>query len=62
MSKSEEGKAITSNLLRKARAEVKALKSQINNLQKEAILMKEGGQKGSMFQKLLDEKEKEIRL
>ena len=48
LSKSEESKAKTSNILRKSRVEIKALKSQINSLQKEAIQMEGGGQKGSM--------------
>ena len=60
LSKLEEGKARTSNLLRKMREEVNALKAQINSLEKESILMEEGGQKGSMVQKLLDDKDKEI--
>ena len=37
MSKLEESKEKTSNLLRKAKVENKALKAQINNLQKEAM-------------------------
>ena len=40
--------------------EIKALKAQINNLQKEAIQMEGVGQKESVVQKLLDDKDKEI--
>ena len=43
LSKSKESKAKTSNLLRKLRVEMKALKAQINSLQKEAIQMEGGG-------------------
>ena len=39
LSKSEESKDKTSNLLRNLRVEIKELKAQINNLQKEAIQM-----------------------
>ena len=60
LSKSEESKAKNSNLLRKSRVEIKALKAQINSLQKEAIQMEEGGQKGSVVHKFLDDKDKEI--
>ena len=60
MSKLEENRVKTSNLLRKARVENKALKSQINNLQKEAMQIEGLAQKGSLAQKLLDDKEKEI--
>ena len=49
-----------SNLLRNSKEEIKALKAQINNLQKEAIQMEGAGQKGSVVQKLLDDKDKEI--
>ena len=60
LSKLEESKAKNSNLLRKLRVEIKALKAQINNLQKEAIQMEGARQKGSVVQKLLDDKDKEI--
>ena len=60
LSKSEESKVRTSNLLRMLKVEIKALKSQINNLQKEAIQMEGARQKGSVVQKLLDDKDKEI--
>ena len=43
LSKSVKSKAKTSNLLRKLRVEIKALKAQINSLQKEAIQMEGGG-------------------
>ena len=48
MSKLEENRAKTSNLLRKARVENKALKSQISSLQKEAIQIDGSMQKGSL--------------
>ena len=48
LSKSEEIRAKTSNILRKSRVEIKALKAQIKSLQKEAIQMEGGGQKGSV--------------
>ena len=51
LSKSKESKAKTSNLLRKSRVEIKALKAQINNLQKEAIQMEGSMQGGSLVQK-----------
>ena len=60
LSKSEKIKVRTSNLLIKLKVEIKSLKSQINNLQKEAIQMEGAGQKGSVVQKLLDDKDKEI--
>ena len=60
MSKMEESKEKTSNLLRKVRVENKALKAQINNLQKEAMQIEGFAQKGSLAHKLLDDKEKEI--
>ena len=41
LSKSEESKEKTLNLLRKSRVDIKALKAQTNNLQKEAIQMEE---------------------
>ena len=41
--KSEESKARTSNLLRKSKVEIKALKAQIKNLQKESIQMEGAG-------------------
>ena len=46
LSKLEESKARTSNLLWKSKLEIKALKSQINNLQKEDIQWRELGRKG----------------
>ena len=60
MSKLEESKVKTSNILRKTRVENKALKSQINSLQKEAMQIEGSMQKGSLTQKLLDDREKEI--
>ena len=48
------------NLLRKVRVENKALKTQINSLQNEAMEMEGPSHKGSLAQKLLDDKEKEI--
>ena len=60
LSMSEESKAKTSNLLRKSRVEIKALKSQLNKLQKEAIGMEGYTQKGSLVQKMLDDRDKEI--
>ena len=59
-SKSEERKAKTSNILRKAIVENKALKSQINGLQKEAMKIDGSAQKGSLAQKLLEDRDKEI--
>ena len=60
MSKLEESKVKTSNLLRKVRVENKALKTQINNLQNEAMQIEGPAHKGILAQKLLDDKEKEI--
>ena len=60
MSKMEESKEKNSNLLRKVRVENKALKSQINSLQKEAMQIEGSVQKGSLTLKLLDDREKEI--
>ena len=60
MSKLEERKEKNSNLLRKARVENKALKAQINSLQKEAMQIEGSAQKGSLTQKLIDDREKEI--
>ena len=60
MSKMEESKEKTSNLLRKVRVENKTLKAQINSFQKEAMQIEGSAQKGSLAQKLLDDKEKEI--
>ena len=60
LSKSEESKAKTSNLLRKSIVEIKSLQSQINILQKEAIKMEGSTQKGSLVQKMLDDRDKEI--
>ena len=60
MSKMEESKAKNLNLLRKVRVENKALKAQIKNLQKEAMQIVGPTQKGSLAQKLLDDKQKEI--
>ena len=60
MSKLEESKAKTLNILRKVRVENKALKAQINNLQNEAMQIEGPAQKGILAQKLLDDKEKEI--
>ena len=48
LSKSEESKAMTSNILRNSKVEIKALKAQINNLQKEAIQVEGAGKKGSV--------------
>ena len=62
MSKLEENRVKTSNLLRKERVENKELKAQMNNLQKEAMQIEGFAQKGSLAQKLLDEKEKEIQI
>ena len=60
ISKLEESKAKTLNLLRKVRVENKALKSQINNLQSEAMQIEGPSHKGVLAQKLVDDKEKEI--
>ena len=60
LSKSEESKVKTSNILRKSRVDIKALKAQLNNLQKEAIQMEGSTQKGSLVQKMLDDRDKEI--
>ena len=60
MSKLEENREKTSNLLRKVRVENKVLKSQINNLQKESMQIEGPTHKGSLALKLLDDKEKEI--
>ena len=60
MSKMEESREKNSNPLRKERVENKALKSKINNLQKEALQIEGPAQKGIFAQKLLDDKEKEI--
>ena len=60
LAKSKDNKVNNSNLLRNSRVEIKALKAQINNLQKEAIQMEGAGKKGSVVQKLLDDKDKEI--
>ena len=46
MSKLEENRATNSNLLRKERVENKALKAQINNLQKESMQIEGFAQKG----------------
>ena len=59
-SKSEESKEKNSNLLRKSRVEIKALKVQLNNLQKEDIQMERSTQKGSLVQKMIDDRDKEI--
>ena len=48
LSKSKESKAKTYDLLRKSRVEIKALKAQLNNLQKEAIQMEGSTQEGSL--------------
>ena len=42
------------------RVENKALKTQINSLQNEAMQMEGSAHKGSLVQKLLNDKEKEI--
>ena len=60
MSKLEESKAETLNLLRKVRVENKALKTQINNLQNETVQIEGPTHKGILAQKLLNDKEKEI--
>ena len=60
MSKLEESKEKTLNLLRKVRVENKALKTQINNLQNEAMQIEGPAHKGILAQKLLYDKEKEI--
>ena len=60
VSKLEESKEKTLNLLRKMRVENKALKTQINSLQNEAMQMEGLAHKGSLAHKLLDDKEKEI--
>ena len=60
MSKLEESKAKTLNLLRKVRVEKKALKAQINNLQSESMQIEIPVHKGVLAQKLLNDKEKEI--
>ena len=61
MSKLEESKTKTLNLLRKVRVENKALKAQINNLQNEAMQIEGPAHiKGFLAQKLLDDKETEI--
>ena len=60
MSRLEESKEKTLNLLRKVRVENKALKAQINNLQSEAMQIEGPAHKGILAQKLLDDKEKEI--
>ena len=60
MSKLEENREKTSNLLRKARVENTTLKSQVNKLRKEAMQIEGPTQKGSLASELLDDKEKEI--
>ena len=60
MSKLEESKTKTLNLLRKVRVENKALKVQINNFQNETIQIEGPTSKGVLAQKLLSNKEKEI--
>ena len=60
MSKLEESKTKTLNILRKVRVENKALKAQINNLQNEVVQIEGPAHKGVLAQKLLDDKEKEI--
>ena len=60
MSKLEESKTKTLNLLRKVRVENKSLKAQINNLQNEAMQIEGPAHKGVLAHKLLDDKEKEI--
>ena len=60
MSKLEESKEKTLNLLRKVRVENRALKAQINSLQNEAMQLEGPTHKGSLAQKVLDDKEKEI--
>ena len=60
VSKPEESKEKNLNLLTKVRVENKALKTQINSLQNEAMQMEGQTHKGSLAQKLLNDKEKEI--
>ena len=60
MSKLEESKAKTLDILRKVRVENKALKAQISNLQSEAMQIEGQAHKGILAQKLLNDKEKEI--
>ena len=60
MSKLEESKIKTLDLLRKVRVENKALKIQINNLQNESVQIDVPKYNGAIAQILLDEKEKEI--
>ena len=60
MSKIEESKTKTLNLLRKVRVENKSLNAQINNFQNEAMQIEGPAHKGVLAQKLLDDKEKEI--
>ena len=60
MSKLEESKTKTLNILRKVRVENKALKAPIKNFQKEAMQIEGPAHKGVLAQKLLDDKGKEI--
>ena len=60
VSKMEESKEKTLNDLRKVRVENKALKTQINSLQNEEMQMEGLAHKGSLAQKLLNDKKKEI--
>ena len=60
MSKLEESKTKTLNLLRKVRVENKALKAQINNLQNETMQIERPTHKGLLAHKLFNDKEKEI--
>ena len=60
MSKLEESKTKTLNILRKVRVENKSLKAQINNLQNEAMQIEGPAHKGVLAHKLLNDKEKEI--
>ena len=60
MSKLEESKTKTLNILRKVRVKNKSLKAEINNLQNEAMKIEGPTHKRVLAQKLLDDKEKEI--
>ena len=60
MSMLEESKEKNLNLLRKVRVDNKSLKTQINNLQNEAMQIEGPAHKWILAQKFLNDKEKEI--
>ena len=62
MSKLEASKEKNLDLLRNVGVENMALKIQINNLQNESLEIDGLGYTGSLAQRLLDEKEKEIQV